>query len=302
MEKVSLEGLKPQSLMRQIDLGNPRLGPMLAMLQNKIRGETAAWRPRTDAACERLTFRTVSGSAFDCLVIQSAGAVRSACLYCHGGGMIFPLQTSSLRIAEIYAMALGVSVWVPDYGLPPQAAYPEPLEECAEAWRQMTARHSGPALLYGESVGGALAASLTQYLRDRGERQPALQMLVYPALDCDTAAYPSADRDPVAVWTLRNNRYMWERYLKGETDAPYGVPMRGDPAVLPPAYIEAEENDILRDEALAYGEKLRAAGVPAETLCLDGTWHGFDTDVEHPFVRQVLQRRMDRMKQAIMKE
>ena len=304
MSIATIDGLKPQSLMRQIDLGNPRLIPMIRMLQNRIRAEASAWQPQKEMCCEQLSFRTEKGSPFDCLVISPLQALhsQSACLYLHGGGMVFPLQASSLRIAETYAEALGISVWVPDYHLPPDAVFPVPLEEGAEVWRRMTARHPGPVLLYGESVGGALAASLAQYLRDRGERQAALQMLIYPALDCDTQAYPSADRDAVAVWTLRNNRYMWSQYLNGRMDVPYGVPARGTAAGLPPAYIEAEENDILRDEALAYADMLRTSGVRADAVCLTGTWHGFDTETGHPFVRQILQNRINYMRKALEEE
>ena len=49
----------------------------------------------------------------------------------------------------------------------------------------------------------------------------------------------------------------------------------------PPAYVLASEYDFLRDEELAYGERLAAAGVPVTVRCWEGTVHNFFSMYDH---------------------
>ncbi len=294
----SLAELKPKSITQKIDFGNPRLQPMVAMLQNNIRRETRAWKPDPSLSVRQ---EELPGGV-SCFVVEpNEKKTQGACLFCHGGGMIFPLQVSSLRIAAYYAQKAQIAVWVPDYSLPPEAPFPKPMEECLLAWREMT-RTFGKAILYGESVGGALAASVALALRDAGEMLPTMQMLIFPALDCRTSDYPSAGLDSEAVWTLRNNQYMWDIYLPNEETKrlPYAVPLRERANGLPPSYIESAEKDILRDEAEAYAMKLRFADVSVESVRVPGAWHGFDTEIDHPLVKQILDLRAERMREALL--
>ncbi len=56
---------------------------------------------------------------------------------------------------------------------------------------------------------------------------------------------------------------------------------RTDLAGLPPAWIGVGSLDLFHDEDLAYAERLRAAGVPCETLMVPGAFHGFDSLAPH---------------------
>ena len=94
---------------------------------------------------------------------------------------------------------------------------------------------------------------------------------------------------------------MWQAYLpdpaalrKLET---YLVPMRAtDVGGLPSVYIEPQEFDILRDEALAFAQRLEEAGVPVSRNLIQGSYHGFDADTHNPFVRRVITQRLEALR------
>ena len=159
--------------------------------------------------------------------------------------------------------------------------------------------HGGGFFLPLELPALELAAVYAQKLRVRVFLpSPCGQVLVYPALDDRSEKYPSTERYSGAVWTKRANTQMWSGYLKNGFQGPegYAVPLRGtDFTGLPPAYIEPQEIDLLRDEGAAYGERLREAGIPVKMNMIEGSYHGFDADVENPFVQTVLEQRVRAM-------
>ncbi|ETZ38219.1 alpha/beta hydrolase fold family protein [Mycobacterium avium MAV_120809_2495] len=66
---------------------------------------------------------------------------------------------------------------------------------------------------------------------------------------------------------------------------PYATPLNADLRGLPPAVVVVAGHDPLRDEGLAFGAALEAAGVPTVQLRYEGGIHGFMTmpmlDIAH---------------------
>jgi acetyl esterase/lipase len=63
----------------------------------------------------------------------------------------------------------------------------------------------------------------------------------------------------------------WQHYLRGPMDAehPYAVPGKATRLVgLPPALVLTGEDDPMRDEALAYAQRLRDAGIEVTSKLL----------------------------------
>ena len=159
----------------------------------------------------------------------------------------------------------------------------------------------GERLIYGDSAGGNLAASVTQMCCDEGLLQPAGQMLIYPVTDTEQT-YPDLVEYQYATWPREANIRMWKTYLDGRTPTPddYAVPMLHEPLEnLPKAYVEVAELDILCDQGEAYAEKMRQSGIDVTLQKIAGAYHGYDGDVKNAFVQNVLQTRVAWLKSAL---
>ncbi|MEZ5102430.1 MAG: alpha/beta hydrolase fold domain-containing protein [Thermoleophilia bacterium] len=106
----------------------------------------------------------------------------------------------------------------------------------------------------------------------------AFQLLVYPVTDHDFSN-GSYDRYGEAGLLLgrREMQWFWDHYAPEEDQwaHPYATPLQADLGDLPPAYVVIAEHDPLRDEGLAYADRLAAAGVPVETRIFGDQLHVF---------------------------
>ncbi|GAB3256100.1 alpha/beta hydrolase [Nocardioides dilutus] len=209
-----------------------------------------------------------------------------ALVYFHGGGFVvgsLDLYDADCRRIAAEVGAVVVSV---DYRLAPEHPFPAPLEDCYAAllWVAENAAELGvdPDRIGvgGESAGGGLAAGVSLLARDRGGPRLCLQFLGIPELDdrLETGSMRALGIDS-PITTIANGEISWDSYLgpgvRG-TDlvSPYAAPARAtDLAGLPPALVTAYELDALRDEDVAYAQRLLSAGVPTELHVYPGAFH-----------------------------
>lgn len=311
MSPVYSSELAAPQRMPDIDPQKPAMAGMLRMMALTHKKAKAEFLPPEDLQRKDITVLSDDGTEVPCIVIEPAGRdeLLPGIIMIHGGAFYLPLQVYALILACSYARDLGARIILPEYRLVPGHAAPAQLEDCMSVWKKFS--ENGPAygidpgriLVGGDSAGAALAAGMCIALRDKGGRLPKGQLLLYPVLDNRSERYASCTRYAgEAGWTLKANQLMWAAYLKQTEDKmlPYLIPMRcADLSGLPPAYIEPQEIDILCDEACAYAEALRAAGVPAELNLISGSYHGFDKDTESPLVHRVLAQRVSAAREML---
>jgi acetyl esterase/lipase len=227
----------------------------------------------------------------------TAGPPLPAVYALHGGGFVLGSPQVDHDTHLRFCRELPAVVVAADYRLAPEHPYPAALDDCHAGlwWLAGNAAELGvdPARigLWGDSAGAGLAAGLALLARDRGGPPIRCQHLQSPALD-DRLTTPSARTfTDTPVWNRRNARLSWEAYLGPGVPGspavpPYAAPARAtDLAGLPPACVAVMEFDPLRDEAVAYAEALRAAGVPVHLCLYRGTFHGA-VGVTHAAVAQ----------------
>jgi acetyl esterase/lipase len=202
-----------------------------------------------------------------------------ALLWMHGGGYVIGRAVQDDVLCRRFARVLGATVASVEYRLAPEHPYPTPLEDCYSALRWLAllpAVDPAHVAISGGSAGGGLAAALALLARDRGDVPVAAQLLVYPMLDDRSADRTDLDNDGYRLWNRSSNRFGWDAYL-GDANRNVAVPARHENlSGLPPAWIGVGTLDLFHDEDLAYGERLKAAGVPCEVHVVPGVFHGFD--------------------------
>jgi acetyl esterase/lipase len=207
-------------------------------------------------------------------------------VYFHGGGFVvgsLDLYDADCRRIAAEVDAVVVSV---DYRLAPEHPFPAPLEDCYAAlvWVAGHADELGVdpdrIAVGGESAGGGLAAGVALLARDRGGPALCLQFLGIPELDDRLASGSMRALGATSpITTIANGEISWDSYLGAGlrgTDqvSPYAAPARAtDLAGLPPALVTAYELDALRDEDIAYAQRLLSAGVPTELHVYPGAFH-----------------------------
>jgi len=214
-------------------------------------------------------------------------------VYAHGGGFVFCDLDSHDGLCRNIANLVPAVVVSVDYRLAPEHSWPAAAEDvyAVTCWASDNAAalgaDPGRLVVGGDSAGGNLAAVTAVLARDRGGPMPAAQLLLYPviAADFDTESYRLFGQGyynpkPALQW-------YWDCYVPSFEDRahPYATPLNADLRGLPPAVVVVAGHDPLRDEGLAFGAALEAAGVPTVQLRYEGGIHGFMTmpmlDIAH---------------------
>lgn len=231
---------------------------------------------------EPLVFAARDGSPLPARLYAARSGPAPVLLYLHGGGFtIGGLETHDSLCRQL-ALRSGAAVVALDYRLAPEHRFPTAVHDAWDALQQLAGRAAALGLdgrrlaVGGDSAGGTLAAVCALLARDAGLRL-ALQLLFYPgtaaALDSGSqhrhADGPLLDRATLA-WFFDHYADPAER---GDWRfAPLEAP---DHEGVAPAWIGLAEVDPLVDEGIAYGDRLRAAGVPVQLEIWRGVIHDF---------------------------
>lgn len=222
--------------------------------------------------------------ALPCRVYRPGEGALPVALFLHGGGWTLNDIDTHDGLCRRIAKRSGWLLAAIDYRRAPEHKYPAALEDayCGYRWLLDNAQDlgvdTGHRALIGESSGATMAASLSLLLRDMNGPMPSYQVLAYPMTDMYDR-WPSY-RERGTGYALDRDFMHWyvDNYLPASWDPqdPLLFPVTStDLNGLPPTLIMTAEFDPLRDEGLAYAEKLASAGVAVEHVHAADQMHGF---------------------------
>ncbi len=202
------------------------------------------------------------------------GEHRGTLLYFHGGGFI--MGSPAVRDGLCRRLAAGAEMRVisAGYRLAPEHPFPAAHDDAAAALAWVRQHCDGPLLVAGDSAGANLAAGLAQNADVRG------QVLIYPVVDMVQSAgrYPSLEAFADGYLLTAAGMEACARALippevdRGEMRL---SPIQADLSRAAPALIVVAGFDPLRDQGVAYAQRLRAAGRPVELIEEPTLVHGF---------------------------
>jgi acetyl esterase len=202
----------------------------------------------------------------------------------HGGGFVLGSLDGYDNFCRLLARRSGCLVVSVDYRLAPEHPWPAALSDAyaATQWLSNNAEQfsgdSNRLAVAGDSAGGNLSATVSLLARERGMPDIHSQVLLYPA----TAYLEPMDSraENASGYFLTADDIVWfvKQYLDNELDAhnPLAFPLSArDLSDLPPAFVLTCGFDPLRDEGIAYADRLREAGVAVEHENYESMIHGF---------------------------
>lgn len=208
---------------------------------------------------------------------RGAGPVM---VFFHGGGFVIgDIHTYEPYCAEV-ARLLDLPVISVEYRLGPESPFPAAFEDCEAAARWVASAPEALGLdvtgiiLSGDSAGGNLTISTSMALRDSPANVAVIaQMPIYPVVTL-VPDWPSMN-EFADGYLLTADLIRWF----GEGHAASGHDYRTHPldfgqSGMPPTILTTASLDPLRDQGIAYFEKLKAEGVRAEHISAEGNIHG----------------------------
>ena len=205
-------------------------------------------------------------------------------LYFHGGAFIFGTPERLDFIFYRLALEIQYVIVSVDYRLAPESPFPAAVNDgyAALLWIENNAEKINAdkekIIVGGSSTGGTLAIAMTHMARNLQGPAVQFQFLLYPATDDRLNTHSMDALANAPMQTKASAEYMWNIYLgASQTVSTYASPMRATSfAALPPAYMAVCELDPLRDEGIAYAQRLMHANVPVELHVIPGAVHAFD--------------------------
>ncbi|WP_448211810.1 alpha/beta hydrolase [Colwellia sp. MEBiC06753] len=229
----------------------------------------------------QLTDRTIPVRVYSPAPEQALPVV----MHFHGGGHMCGSVDLYDPISRMVANLGQCVVICVDYLLAPEHPYPNGIDDCQHALIHYQSvlkgvNYNQQIYILGDSAGGAICTTLAM----RSLENPAIkidkQMLVYPSVDY-TMQMPSIEENGEG-FLLEKARVKWyfEQYFQSlfidNVLVTAASPLHGSFSdKLPPTLVLTAGCDPLRDEGIAYAQKLADHGVDVEHHQFEGMIHAY---------------------------
>ncbi|XP_077991632.1 ethyl acetate hydrolase-like [Glandiceps talaboti] len=206
-------------------------------------------------------------------------------VYFHGGGYVLGGRHSVDAMCRMIASQSNIIIINVEYRLAPEFKFPANIEDGVAVLRwvsenRMTVGGSDKSIIGvgGDSAGGMIAANVCHELSEA--KTVDFQVLMYPATDFQKIEPTSSELafDTGFLLEAETREWFYKQFFERQEDRLKASVLKRDVNSLkrqPPCLMVICECDMLRDEGLAYAEKLKQAGRHVEVLLMEKMIHAF---------------------------
>lgn len=199
-------------------------------------------------------------------------------LVLHGSGYLICSARTHRGFASHLSKFSGMPTFAIDYRLAPEHPFPAAEDDAYAAYQWLLAQGHDPAkiVVAGDSAGGHLAVGLTLRLRNEGLPAPAALALFGPLIDPAYEACIADARIRQQPLDPRAAARAVALYV-GDVDPtdPRLCLLKADLSGLPPIQIHFGTREVMRADAEAFANLVRAAGGRCEEHVWPGLMHGY---------------------------
>uniref|UniRef100_B0T970 Alpha/beta hydrolase fold-3 domain protein n=1 Tax=Caulobacter sp. (strain K31) TaxID=366602 RepID=B0T970_CAUSK len=202
-------------------------------------------------------------------------------LHSHSGGAVLTTMHTDRKAVAHIAKATGARGLVVDYRLAPENKFPAQTDDVETVYRWLLTQGFKPAHIasIGQSIGGNYAVNLALTLRDKGAPLPGAILSISPWYDLEVSKKSVETNAALDMQLNKDVLLLFGDLMLEGTGVAKNDPrinlLYADPAGLPPTMIYYGTHEVLVDEAIAFAEKARAAGVDVSLLALEEGQHNF---------------------------
>jgi monoterpene epsilon-lactone hydrolase len=197
------------------------------------------------------------------------GSLERVLLYVHGGGYIACSPATHRPLAARLAREWRALAVVPDYALAPEQPFPAGRDDVVATWRWMLDElqvDPAQAVWAGDSAGGGLALAAALASADVGLPMPSAIVGFSPWTDLACTGQSLQDNAARCAMFVPAQLEQAARLYAGSRaiSDPMLSPLQADLSALPPLCLHASTSELLRDDALRFADRARAAGATVE--------------------------------------
>lgn len=197
-------------------------------------------------------------------------------LYFHGGMYVTGSAQSHRQHVIKFVSGSGINALVFNYRLAPENPFPAALDDALTAYCFLHDKgfEAKNIVFAGDSAGAGLCLATLLAVKDKGWGLPAAAAVLSPWTDLARTG-ESYITNVEKCLSPKGSSENASDFYSGENDKriPYISPLYGDLANLPPLYISAGNNEILRDDSVSFAEKARIAGTEVTLKVGGGMCH-----------------------------